>query len=217
MKVMKKLRRILGIIYRNLKFTFFEEIRRELFPPRIAKNENNKIYIHLGCGPVNSPEFINVDIMPYSHIHYIRKVEDLSIFPDEYADLIYACHILEHISHNRVVDVLKEWCRVLKKGGILRLSVPDFDKLIEVYLSEGKDLDSIIGPLVGGQDNPYNYHYSVFNEALLKKLLISAGFKEVREWSPDRVELHNFEDWASRPIKRDKKDYFISLNLEAIK
>ncbi len=88
------------------------------------------------------------------------------MFPDEYADLIYASHVLEHISHNEVLKVLKEWYRVLKKGGILRLSVPDFDKLIDVYLTEEKDIRAIIGPLMGGQDNPYNFHKSVFNEKL---------------------------------------------------
>lgn len=180
MNVLKKIKKILGIMYRNFKFTLFEEVKRELLPPKLPNNPEGKVYIHLGCGPINAQGFINVDIRPYSHIHYIQEVENLSIFPHEYADLIYASHILEHISHNKISAVLKEWWRVLKRGGILRISVPDFEKIINIYLSERKDIKSIIGPLMGGQDNSYNFHKSVFNEHYLKELLLLTGFREVR-------------------------------------
>ena len=212
-----KLRRIAGIIYRNFKFTFFQEVRRELFPPKLPKMENNKIYIHLGCGPINAPGFMNVDFLPYSHIHYIQKIEDMSIFHDEYADLIYASHVLEHISHNDIKNVLREWFRVLKKSGVLRISVPDFEKIINIYLSEGRDIKAIIGPLMGGQDNTYNFHKSVFDEEYLRGLLLLIGFTEVRIWEPEKVEMHSFEDWASRPIKVNGREYPISLNIEAVK
>lgn len=217
MVIIQKIKRILKIIYRNLRFTFAEEVRRELFPPKLPTNKDKKVYIHLGCGPINAPGFINVDIIPYSHVHYIQHVEDLSMFPENYADLIYASHVLEHISHNKISDVLREWYRVLKKDGILRISVPDFDKLIDVYLNEEKDIKTIIGPLMGGQDNPYNFHKSVFNEKYLKELLLDVGFREVRHWDPKTVELHSFEDWASKPIKPKEKAYLISLNIEAVK
>ncbi|MGC8888265.1 MAG: class I SAM-dependent methyltransferase [Verrucomicrobiia bacterium] len=217
MTLVRKIRRILGIIYRNLKFTLSEEVKRKILPPKLPRNINGKVYIHLGCGAINAKGFINVDILPYSHVHYIQQVEDLSIFPDEYADLIYASHVLEHISHNDVSKVLKEWHRVLKKEGILRISVPDFDKLINVYFSEDKDIKSIIGPLMGGQDNPYNFHKSVFNEKYLKELLLAVGFKEMRQWESEKVEMHEFQDWASLPIRPNNKEYFISLNIEAIK
>jgi len=214
---MEKIRKILSIIYRNLKFTFFEEVKRELFPPKLPINKNGKVYIHLGCGPINAADFINVDVLPYSHVHYIQQIENLGIFPNEYADLIYASHVLEHISYNALPKVLKEWHRVLKQGGVLRISVPDFNKLIEVYLAEEKDIRTIIGPLMGGQDHEYNYHKAVFNEKYLKELLLTAGFREVRIWEPEKAELHSFEDWASRPIKPKEKEYLISLNIEAVK
>ncbi len=217
MNIVLKIKKVLSIIYRNFKFTFFEEVKRELFPPKLPVSKDKKVYIHLGCGPIDAKGFINVDVIPYSHIHYIQQVEDLNIFPDEYADLIYACHVLEHISHNKISEVLKEWQRVLKKNGVLRISVPDIDKLIDVYFAEEKNISAIIGPLMGGQDNPYNFHKSVFNKSYLTELLLSSGFREVKEWEPEKVEMHTFEDWASRPIITKEKEYFISLNIEAIK
>ncbi|HSW36365.1 MAG TPA: methyltransferase domain-containing protein [Candidatus Limnocylindrales bacterium] len=218
-RLIKKIRRTLGIIYRNMKFTFIEEVKREFFPPKLPNNIANKIYIHLGCGPINSQEFINVDTMPYSHVHYINVVENLHMFSDEYADLIYACHVLEHLSHNSLLDVLKEWRRVLKINGVLRISVPDVDKIIDVYFSENKDIRTIIGPLMGGQDFQFNYHKSVFNEKYLNDLLFLTGFHDIRDWKPNSVEFHSFVDWASRPIKvgAKAKEYLISLNIEAVK
>jgi len=214
------MRRILSIIYKvykNFKFTLFEKLRRELFPPKLPKNKDGKVYIHLGCGEINVNGFINLDIRPYSHVHYISPVEDLNIFPNEYADLIYASHVIEHISHNDVQKVLREWFRVLKKGGILRISVPDFDKVINIYLAEGRNIMSIVGPLMGGQNHIYNFHKAVFNEGYLREILLLAGFQEVRVWKPEEVEIYSFEDWANRPIKVGQKKYTISLNIEAVK
>lgn len=190
---------------------------RRVHPPSVPVNKDDKIYIHLGCGLINSPGFINVDFFPFSHIHYVSHIEDLSVFSNKYADLIYACHVFEHMSHRSLTKVLKEWYRVLKDGGILRLSVPDFDKIIDIYLTEGKDIQSITGPLMGGQNYFYSYHKSIFNDKYLRQLLLQVGFSYVREWHPKEVEMHSFNDWASRPIYIHGRQYPISLNLEAVR
>ena len=207
---------ILSAIYRNAKFTL-ERIKRRLHPPPLPKNKNGKVYIHLGCGEINGPGFINVDAIPLPQVHYVHEVDDLSIFPNKYADLVYASHVLEHISHRDAPKVLKEWRRVLKEGGILRLSVPDFDKLIEVYSAGERDIQAIMCPLMGGQGYAYNFHKSVFNKKYLTEVLFSVGFKEVRKWDPEKVELHSFDDWASRPIETKGRKYLISLNIEGVK
>src|SRR2546425_11062307 len=55
------------------------------------------------------------------------------MFKDESAELVYACHVLEYFDRVEVVDVLREWHRVLAHGGVVRLAVPDFAALAEVY------------------------------------------------------------------------------------
>jgi len=60
-----------------------------------------------------------------------------------------------------------EQSRILKKGGILRLSVPDFDKLVAVYNSEKKDIRTIIGPLMGGK----SMNLIIIRQSLLKNIL----------------------------------------------
>ena len=192
-------------------------LKRLLVKPKLPANRDGEILIHLGCGDINSPEFINVDTHSAPHIHYLCDVTKLqSVFPDNYADLIYSCHVLEHIPVSEVKKTLYEWKGILKPHGILRLSVPDFDKLILVYNFSNKEIESINGPLMG-YDVGYGNHRGVFNRKYLTKLLIEVGFGEVVEWEPNGVAYHNFDDWASMPIDRYGKQFNISLNLEAKK
>jgi len=192
-------------------------LKRLIGAPPLPRSADGKVLIHLGCGDIASPEFINVDARPAPHVHYVRDVTDLSVFPDNFADLVYACHVLEHVPHRALKATLWEWQRVLKPGGVLRLSVPDFDKIVHIYQSCGQDIGSILPPLMGGQGYLHNTHHSVFNHAYLSEKLKEIGFMEIREWDACRVENHEFEDWASRRIERAGTQFEISLNVEAVK
>lgn len=191
--------------------------KRRFIAPPIPKNADGKVLIHLGCGPANDPRWINIDLLCLPHIHHIQSITKLDNFPDNSADLIYASHAFEHISHRELIDVLLEWRRVLRPGGVLRLSVPDLDNLINIYNSENHEIQSILQPLMGTQDYQYNFHYSVFNKSYLSDLFKKAGFKEVRDWDPKTAPYHNFRDWSSRLASVNGHSYPVSLNLEAVK
>lgn len=195
--------------------TLSYKLQRAIKPPVLPSNASGKVLIHLGCGPQNDTRYINVDAVPMPHVHYVARVEKLPMFKSNFADLIYACHILEHISYQQTVNVLKEWKRVLKKGGVLRLSVPDFEKIISLYEAEGRDAARTMPPLLGTQDEKYGFHKSIFNEKYLRGLLKEAGFREVRGWDPETASYYDFNDWAGKRLVYSK--YHISLNLEGIK
>lgn len=215
-KIAVELSWALFVVVRKIKSKLFF-IKRLLVKPQLPKNQDGKIFIHLGCGDINSPEFINVDARPAPHIHYVRDVTDLSIFPENYAHLVYACHLLEHIHRDKLKQTLWEWRRILKKGGILRLSVPDFDKLINIYRACNNDISIISRALMGGQGYESNFHYSVFNLKYLSHLLTEVGFRSVREWNPHTFEHHNYDDYASYAIVANGENYPVSLNVEAVK
>ena len=139
------------------------------------------------------------------------------MIPSNTADLIYMCHILEHVPRNQLSVVLKEMYRILKPNGKLRLSVPDFDYIISIYNDTNHEIECISPPLMGGQDYPANFHFEIFNKSYLEKLLIGNKFKNVAQWNPLEVKYHDFEDWASKTIILNNKEYLISLNLEASK
>ena len=191
-------------------------VRRIVNPPRLPANGDGRVLLHLGCGPVDAPGYTNVDIQPFPHVHYVHPVHPLEMFPSGSADLIYASHILEHYPFAEARAALKEWYRVLRPGGILRLGVPDFKTLLRIYEDSG-DLREIAGPLMGGQGDPHNFHQSAFDERFLREMLLEAGFGEVRPWDPAAVANHNFQDTTTNIWRVGDKEYAISLNLEAVK
>ena len=85
------------------------------------------------------------EVLEAENHHYAQ-----SILANNSVDLIYASHVLEYFDRNEVKNVLGEWYRVLKKGGLLRVAVPDFEAIVKVYLKYS-DLDhrGILGPLYG--------------------------------------------------------------------
>jgi len=215
MKMIKKVIYLFKPILKPLlKISFLNKVWWYINKPKLPDNE--KKLLHLGCGNINVSGFINIDKLPYKNIHYLSGVEKLSFMKDNSADLIYMSHCLEHIPWNKVENALKEYYRILKKGGIIRLSVPNFETIIEMYTNR-REITDIISPLMGGQDYKYNFHYTVFNKAYLTKLLIDSGFSEVKEWEFGDGKFKSLPDWSGREIKIDNKSYSISLNIEALK
>lgn len=217
MITIEKIKRKIIEILRN--FFLFEigAIIRRFKKRPLLKNSDGAVLIHIGCGEFNDKRYINIDTRRGWHIHYIDSIENCrKLFPEDFADLIYACHVLEHVPHLKLLKVIKGLFSCLKEGGVLRLSVPDFDTIIKMYQIKNSIID-VTAPLMGGQGYPGNFHYSVFNEEYLKNLLLEGGFKEVRKWSPESASCHDFNDWSKRKFPLYGKDWPISLNLEAIK
>src|SRR5262249_49548779 len=111
------------------------------------------VKLHLGCGRRHLPGFVHVDLADLPHIDHQSDLRTLPMCKDETADLIYACHVLEYFDRIEVLDVLGEWHRVLKHGGVLRLAVPDFEALTSVYRTS-RNLALIHGPMYGRIEIP---------------------------------------------------------------
>ena len=94
--------------------------------------------LHLGCGNIRLTGFCNVDILTTSAVDVVSDISKLENFSDNSIELIYACHVLEHFSHDEAVDVLQRWFDVLMPGGQLRVSVPDMDRIVKIYSDNWK-------------------------------------------------------------------------------
>ena len=193
----------------------FGRARRLIHPSRLPEADEG-VLVNLGCGMSNHPKFINVDGYPHPHVHFVHRIDRLPMFSDGSADLIYASHCLEHFKYRDIDRVLSEWARVLKPGGVLRLSVPDFDKLMVIY-SDTRNPDDFIEQLMGGQNNRYNFHYVLFNKMNLVNYLARAGFVDIKEWIPGSNDLTTFGDFSVYQKEIKGMKYEISLNIEARK
>ena len=90
--------------------------------------------MHLGSGNIRLPGFCNVDILTTTAVDIISDISKLDNFNNNSIELIYACHVLEHFSHEDTLRVLKRWFQVLAPGGELRISVPDIDRIVKIYV-----------------------------------------------------------------------------------
>lgn len=184
----------------------------------------NEIKLHVGCGEKYLQGFIHIDIRKFTHVNYITSADKLDMFNDNSVSLIYACHILDHFDRNTVEGILKEWYRVLKVDGILRVAVSDFEKIVEVYL-KNKNLEYLLGLLVGGQTYEGNKHGIAFDYTYLSKLLINAGFKNIHRYDWREVLPKGYDDFSRAYIPKinevPKEDYekgtLMSLNMECCK
>lgn len=174
--------------------------------------------LHLGCGKRYIPGFVHIDAIPFDHVDHVASIDNLSFIPDNSVDTIYNCHVLEHFKRRDTVKVLKEWYRVIKPGGILRVSVPDFQPIAALYCKH-QDLKMVLGPLYGGQDYLYNIHYNVFDFITLKNYLIEAGFESVERYDWRLTEHAEIDDYSQAYIPHMEKESgtLISLNVEAKK
>ena len=180
--------------------------------------------LHLGCGKRNFPGWTNVDLMDLPHIHFNSSVDDLTMFDTCSADIIYSSHTLEYFDRLAVKKVLIEWKRVLKKEGILRVSVPNIDALIAVYEKTG-DLEKILGPLYGkmkisdNQTDNYIFHKTVYNFDNMCTLLETVGFKDVQLYDWRNTDTSDYDDHSQAyfPHMDKENGLLISLNIQATK
>lgn len=174
--------------------------------------------LHLGCGKRHIPGFIHIDAVDYPHVDHVATIDNLSFIQTDSVDLIYNCHVLEHFKRRDVDRVLQEWRRVIKPGGTLRVSVPDFSRLCEVYQRENR-IELVIGALFGRQDYLYNIHYNVFDFASLAQSLEQAGFVNVRRYDWRETEHAGMDDFSQAYIPHMDKEHgtLISLNVECDK
>ena len=174
--------------------------------------------LHLGCGERFIEGYKHIDIIERDHIDHVAYVDHLPFIEDNCVEVIYACHLLEHFKRKDFMRVLAEWYRVLRPGGVLRISVPDFEQAIKIYQETG-DLEFIMGMLYGGQNYLYNMHYNTFDFKKLSTALKEIGFTAVARYDWRETEHAHVDDFSQAYYPHMDKDNGIqhSLNLEAIK
>ena len=174
--------------------------------------------LHLGSGKRFIPGYVHIDAIDFPHIDHVSTIDNLPFIQGNTISVIYNCHVLEHFKRADVDRVLREWYRVLKPGGILRTSVPDFQKVCEVYTKFGQ-IEKVFGPIFGRQDYLYNIHYNIFDFKYLTEKLDKAGFTEIKRYDWNETEHADIDDYSQSYIPHmDKKNgLLMSLNVECKK
>lgn len=154
------------------------------------------IKLNIGAGGSNLPGFIPIDAKLG---HDATKLD----YADNSVDEVYASHVLEHIHHSKHIQTMKEWVRVLKPGGRIRIAVPNFDIVFGRYVDGDMNPDLLNSWLYGTHDDENDRHkIATFNPDRLAMLFRRCGIDNVRPFEPE------FEDCSTLSE---------SLNLEGTK
>ncbi|MBF0375453.1 MAG: methyltransferase domain-containing protein [Alphaproteobacteria bacterium] len=148
--------------------------------------------LNLGCGDKLLPGYVNVDVAASRagvHPDVLCDLHHLGPFEDDSADEILAVHVVEHFWRWEVVDILKEWLRVLKPGGRMVLECPNLISACQEFL---RDPDRLGRADVNGQRamwvfygdpswrDPLMLHRWGYTPATLAEVMAEAGLVNVR-------------------------------------
>jgi predicted SAM-dependent methyltransferase len=132
-------------------------------------------------------------------LHDVTKLP----FKEGEVKLIYTSHLIAYFDRAEVIPLLKEWYRVLKPKGVLRLATPDWDVIRTIK-------EPMVGPLYGKMNEPPIYHKTVWTFKQLKAVLESIGFYNVHRYDHTATDHAQFDDHSAAYFE----DKLISLNIE---
>lgn len=152
-----------------------------------------KIKINLGCGDKVLDGYINVDIVNERGGHQpdvICDIKDLSVFKDDYADEIMVIHVVEHFWRWEIVDIIKEWIRVLKPNGKLILECPNLLSACQELIKDpinfakpGKDGQKSMWVFYGDPSwkDPLMMHKWGYTPHSLAQIMHECGLRDIKQ------------------------------------
>lgn len=93
-------------------------------------------YLNVGCGSRFHPAWTNLDLVAADPSVLAHDVRRGIPFPENSFEVIYHSHVLEHMEKSDARQFIAECVRVLKPGGVLRVAVPDLERIARDYLTE---------------------------------------------------------------------------------
>tara|TARA_Y100000741_G_C18257599_1_gene559549 strand:- start:2913 stop:3539 length:627 start_codon:yes stop_codon:yes gene_type:complete len=162
--------------------------------------KNNKnIYLYAGDCVNNKSniQFIGLSLGYNNNTNINHNVLHKMDLFDNSVDIYQSEDVFEHIEYNKLIDVINEVYRVLKPGGLLRLSMPDYRCDILYNRSDKNENNEIIFDKGGGG----NYDYK-------NKKVINGG----HVWFPKYELVKNLLDNTNFENNKIKYLHYYDIN-----
>jgi len=186
--LMRSTRWLLSAVRKKIRY-----LKISVLPPnpvvlrRLRKLVARTPRLNVGCGAAGcAAGWINHDGRRLPNVDLVCHLARLPKYiPAGSMDEVFMSHVLEHLEKQEVGQLLQELYATLRPGGLLWLSVPDVPKIARLLAlperSKG-EYERLVGPLVGGGANRYDYHRCAFSLPYLRLLLEETGFTDLRCW-----------------------------------
>ena len=169
--------------------------------------------LNIGSHNKKMEGYINVDGLDLENVDVVHDYNNYpSPFEDDTVDEIYTCEFLEHLSFRKTFPFLRDCYRILKKGGEIKIQVPDIGMMCKYYVN-GQICDCVPRKaekmseykaqkgckkcqgralihherwkfaLAGAQKHEYDAHLNHFTEGELLLNLRTAGFRDMKTYN----------------------------------
>jgi predicted SAM-dependent methyltransferase len=138
--------------------------------------------INLGCGRKRTAGYTNVDLQGTPDIQADVRAVPL---PDGCAVEVMALHVIEHFYLWEIPELLAEWRRLLKPGGLLVLELPNLEAAARNLL-KGLGDQMAMWPLYGdpGHRDPLMCHRWGYTPRSIQTVLAANGFQGIEVLPP---------------------------------
>lgn len=109
---------------------------RRLWRPVVVKKylaSTDEPALHLGCGGSIKPGWLNVDRYHADADTYLDARNPFP-FADDTFSYIFTEHMIEHLEIDNIQGFLSEMLRVLRTGGVCRISCPSLELYTKYYI-----------------------------------------------------------------------------------
>ncbi|NQX55309.1 hypothetical protein HQN86_16925 [Pedobacter panaciterrae] len=150
------------------------------------KNSTGKLQIIIGAHTTDYKDWLPTNI---ENLNLLEIASFDNLFGDKKADRFLAEHVFEHISYDDAIVALKNCNKYLKKGGVVRIAVPD-------GFHPNPDYINMVKP--GGHGEGAHDHKLLYDYKTLSKAFEESGYRvNLLEYYDENGQFH-FKEWDSK-------------------
>lgn len=154
-------------------------------------SESKLLQLNLGCGTGKIPDFINIDIDEALKPDQVFDVRGSFPLDDNSCQLVTMYHTIEHIEKGYWQGIFLEIGRVLKEGGHLWLTFPEYPIVWEYWKKNHRGMREFWEACMFGRGaSVHDRHVAASSIEELRYWLLRSGF-QIDYAGPEGVEMHN--------------------------
>lgn len=195
--------------------------------------KTKKTYLYVGCGHHRMNGFTHVEISVGKQYKKGGNVGPPDILADitrhiplenNSVDLVFSRATLEHLTYQQLINHFLECHRLIKKGGYIRMSVPDMDIMVKNYLDKKEDVEKAKSEGEISIDKMpcenhtdlfiqrvlYHDHYYLHNFDTLSRALKKTGFTNIKTVKPGQCQISDITEELYKAEKgRDRSEVLV--------